>query len=364
MEVLKAQASEWPEINDFLIKNLRPESSWSLRDEYPLAFSDSNMKNVHVIRVDNKIVAHAVIEPLIIKTPFHLFKVALIGSVVTDPEFRGQGLSKKIINDCLISGEQQGCDFAILWTDLFNFYAQLGFEMAGHEVALHFGAKFKAPIKSNLKILETNKVSAEALLKVYNKHSLRSVRSVADIQKYLTIPNTQVLTAWNHLSNELEAYCVIGKGADFCNYVHEWGGHVSSILSLIQHYKDLKGVELSLITPPQSANLIRQSKSYGADQSSGILGMIKIINPVSFCKKVKKGARFQGYNDFIFDYHEGRYYFGNSEEVYKSDSDQDIIRLCFGPMAVDVIHPFHKSVETTFKEIFPLPFWVWGWDSI
>ncbi len=364
MEVIKAKASEWPEINDFLVKNLRPQSSWSLRDEYPLAFSETNMKNVHLIRDQEKIIAHAVIEPMIIKTPYHLFKVALIGSVVTDPEHRGQGLSKKIIQECLQSAHDQSCDFAILWTDLYNFYAQMGFELAGHEVALHFGKNFKGHIKPQLKILETNKVSAEALLKVYNKHSLKSIRSLTDLQKYLSIPQSQLLTAWNQLTNEIEAYCVIGKGADFYNYIHEWGGQVSSVLSLIQHKWQQSQGELTLITPPQCTNMIRQAQAQGAEKTTGILGMIKMINPVSFCKKIKKGARHQGYSDFIFDYHEGRYYFGNTDEVYKTDSDQDIIRMTFGPMSLDVMHPFHPSVEATLKEIFPLPFWVWGWDSI
>ena len=364
MEVKKANKTDWNSIDQFLTENLRPNAEWKLSDEYPLAFSDKNLPNIRFIEKDEKVVSHAVVHPTMIRTHYHLFKVALIGSVVTDPKCQGKGYSRAVIESCTELAHQNDCDFALLWTDLFNFYAKFGFEVAGSEIALQVDEKFNPPNKTNLKILNSKKVSAQALLNVYNQHNLKTVRHVSDIQKYLNIPNSELYTAWNQQTNKLEAYSVVGKGADFYNYIHEWGGQVSTQLSLVQHIQQEKKQKITLITPPQCENLIRQFKQYGAEEFFGVLGMIKIINPVAFCKKIKRGARALGYNTLVFEHRDGIYYFGSENEIYQTDSDQDITRLAFGPLKPEQIHDFSPETLEIFQQIFPIPFWVWGWDSI
>jgi N-acetylglutamate synthase-like GNAT family acetyltransferase len=371
MEVRKAKESDWQKINEFLDKSLRPQNKWSLHHEYPLAFSERNRKNIYFIEDEDQVLAHAVLHPTIIKTHYHLFKVGLIGSVVTDESQRGKGLSREIIENCLKAAKEQKCDISILWTDMFNFYARFGFEIAGSEIALQVDESFKPQNKKSLKVLETAQVSPQALLKLFNKHQLRSVRSPSDIQKFLNIPQTEVYTAWNAMTNELEAYCVMGKGADFTNYIHEWGGQVTSIMSLVKHISEKKIREssdpqtiITLISPPQCQNLIRKMQEAGAHKYLGVLGMIAINNPESFCAKIKKGARALGYDEFIFDYQSDRYFFGYGDEIYQTDSPQDITRLVFGPAQPEQIHNFSKRSLEALNEIFPIPFWVWGWDSI
>ncbi len=364
MEVKTPESTDWIVLNEFLDKNLRSDVEWSLKDEYPLALSEKNIKNIKVINDEGQVVAHAVVQPTIVKTHYHVFKVGLIGSVVTDEDRRGQGMSKNIINSCIQQCEAIDCDIAMLWTDMFNFYAQFGFEVAGSEIALQADSNFKGTIRESLKILDTPQVSPQAILKLFNQHQLRSHRQIADIAQFLKIPNTEVYTAWNQLTNTLEAYCIIGKGADFTNYIHEWGGNVSSIVSLVKYIVEKKKTTVTLITPPQNSNLINQMSDAGAQKFFGVLGMMRIINPQNFCKKIKKGARALGYNDLAFEYRDGKYYFGFADEIYCTDSDQDIVRLVFGPNTPEKIHQFNKETIEAFKEIFPIPFWIWGWDSI
>jgi N-acetylglutamate synthase-like GNAT family acetyltransferase len=352
------------QIDEFLNKNLRPNVNWSLRDEYPLAFSEQNMINMRFIQDDQKILAHAVLKTNLIQTQYHLFKVGFIGSVITDEEHRGKGLSKEVIKSCLDASQRQDCDFAMLWTDLFNFYSKFGFEMAGQEVALQVSKNFKAEIKESLRFLESSQVSPESILKLYNKHSLRTLRTTSDIMQYLKIPQTKTFTAWNKMTNELEAYCILGKGVDFGNYIHEWGGNVSAVVSLVKHIQMQQEERITLITPPQCSNLIRKMEDLGAEKFHGILGMIKIVNPTHLCKKIKKGARALGYSSFVFEYRDNQYFFGYGDEIYQTDSEQDIVRLIFGPMTPKQIHPFSPSALEALNEIFPIAFWVWGWDSI
>ena len=122
---------ELGEFVDFLSTQLRPSHAWSIAEEYPLAIHDANLNNVRVIKEENHFVSAAVMKPLVIKSPAGLFKVAAIGSVVTAPEHRNRGLSRQIMDDCLKAAQEHGCDFAILWTNLFDFYRKLGFELAG-----------------------------------------------------------------------------------------------------------------------------------------------------------------------------------------------------------------------------------------
>lgn len=96
--------------------------------EYPQVFAASNRQNLRFIGDGENILAHAAIKYLLIKNILGIFKVAAIGSVVTDPDHRNQGLSNKIIENCLMSAEQEGADFAILWTDLYDFYRKMGFD--------------------------------------------------------------------------------------------------------------------------------------------------------------------------------------------------------------------------------------------
>lgn len=364
MEVKKPQPEDWKSIDQFLKKSLRGQVDWALDDEYPLAFAENNRHNIRFIRENDEICSHAVFQPSLIRTHYHLFRVGLIGSVVTTPSKQGQGYSRQIIESCLAACKENGCDFSILWTELFNFYAKFGFEVAGTEITLQVDKSFEAPIKPGLKILETNKVAPANILKVYNQHMMKTLRNPADVQKYLNIPNSEVYTAWNSQTNVLEAYCVLGKGADFHNYVHEWGGNVSSLMSLMKHIYQKKQKPITIITPPQCTNLITQMEKFKARKFFGVLGMIKIINPSNFCKKIKKGARAQGYDSFIFEFRDGFYYFGYGEEIFKTDFDQDIVRLVFGPMKPGQIHSFSESTLEAFEQIFPIPFWVWGWDSI
>src|SRR6185312_2152595 len=106
---------EMREFVDFLSTHLRPDHSWSIADEYPLAIHGTNLNNVRVMKEENAFVSAAVMKPLIIKCPAGLFKAAAIGSVITAPEHRNQGLSHRVLEASLEGARAHGCEFAILW---------------------------------------------------------------------------------------------------------------------------------------------------------------------------------------------------------------------------------------------------------
>src|SRR5690606_7372923 len=114
------------------------------------------------------------------------------------------------------------CDIAVLWTNLYEFYQKIGFELAGYEESFQIERKLAVP-PAELTFKTGAKVSPEAILRLYQKHTVQTHRSVEDIRRFLLIPRSIVHTAWNS-AGLLEAFAVEGKGADLTDYVHEWSG--------------------------------------------------------------------------------------------------------------------------------------------
>lgn len=366
MEAPRApEFNEYSEIIDFLNKNLRAKSTWSVIEEYPTVFTEQNRHNIRIIKGDHGILSHAVIKPLLVKTRRGLFKVGCIGSVITDEKHRNLGLSQNVINECLEEVKKQGCDFAVLWTNLFDFYRKMGFELAGSEVSLLIDRPLIDLKKSSeFKILNNTKVDPQALMRVYAQHSVTSFRSLDDFEKYLKIPNSRLYTAWDKQSR-LAGYAVEGKGADLQGYIHEWGGSLESIMALTNYIQKETGKNVTLITPAHSQNLIRYFESLGVKKVDGFLGMIKMTNPQLLFAKVIRNIKMEwGIENFVLENRSGEFFYGIGEHLFKTDSEADIIKLLFGPQSPSKLNDHGVEMNEILDNILPLEMWIWGWDSI
>ena len=353
--------SELPNVVKFLDSELRPSEGWSIKSEYPLAFSEANLNNIRIITDHDQVLSHAVIRPMILKAPAGLFKVAGLGSVVTSSDRRNEGLSSKTIESCLDAARAHGCDFAILWTNIYDFYRRFGFELGGSELSALIDRDLPVT-DEGLKIIEGNKIAAEAIHRLYNQHTVISLRTSEETRKYLQIPNSRVYTAWD-TSGQLKAYAIEGKGADLNGYIHEWGGGVSALMPLFAHIRKTQGRPITVIVPGHSQNLIRTFQSHGIALNQGYLGMIKILNHKNLFAKLKRHSRHLGIADFILDQQDGRFFIGTKEQIFVTESEHDIVRLVFGPQKASQIHDFGPG-SATLETVLPLQMWMWGWDSI
>ena len=80
---------EIDQLVEFLDKELRPNEQWSIKNEYPSVFENQNSGNIRIITEGQEVLSHAVMKPMIVKSPVGLFKIAGIGSVVTSTTHRG-----------------------------------------------------------------------------------------------------------------------------------------------------------------------------------------------------------------------------------------------------------------------------------
>ncbi len=371
MTAISPSERDWPEVIRFLDANLRPNQSWSIADEYPTSLSLANRHNMRVIAAEGRILSHAVFRPMIIKTPIGVFKAAGIGSVVTAPNERGRGLSTTIIESCLEGAASADCDFAILWTDLFDFYRRMNFELAGSEVSvlleqttfLAAAQKTAGGFKSGLKFLDSNKIAPEALLRLYQSHTVSSHRSQDDIRLGLSIPKARVATAWDP-QGRMAAYAVIGKGADLDGYIHEWGGSVSALLGLFQQLLETENRDLRLIAPAHSTGLLAKLKELGCQEHRGYLGMIRILKTDSLFSKLKRHARSIGIADLVLEADGDTYKFGFQNHIYQTDSERDLVQLLFGPEKPSQLGKIDPATAKVLDRVLPIPLWVWGWDSV
>ncbi|HEX7675422.1 MAG TPA: GNAT family N-acetyltransferase [Bdellovibrio sp.] len=354
--------AELPQVLDFLNKKLRSEANWSIAAEYPTALTPNNLHNMRIIADDDKVLSHAVMKPLIIKSPHVIYKVGAIGSVVTDDQHRGQGLSTQVIQDCLKSASEQSCDIAILWTDLFDFYRRLGFELAGSEISFIIEENFEVPAHT-LRFSTDSKVSPDAIYRLYSQHSVNSVRTIEETRKFLSIPETKVYTAWEP-NGQLAAYAIEGKGIDLGGYIHEWGGSVSKLMALFSFIRAQKNQPFTVICPRHAMNLIENLKTKHVTMNQGFLGMIKLVNFEQLAGKIKRAFRAEGVADIVLEKHQNHFVFGIGQDLYTINNETDMVRLLFGPIDYRAIGIFKEETIQKFEKIFPLALWIWGWDSI
>lgn len=370
--------NEFPSVVKFLDSNLRPQEGWSIASEYPLAFSEGNLANIRIIKSQDEVLSHAVMRPLIVKTPAGLFKIGAIGSVVTSTAHRSQGLSTKTIESCLEAARGHGCDFAILWTNLYDFYRKMGFELAGSEISVMIDREMELPStgsspgpSAGLKFMDSPRIAAEPIHRLHSQHTVSSLRTLEETRRYLQIPNSRIYTAWDERA-VLKAYAIEGKGADLNGYIHEWGGGVSSLLPLFTHIRKVQARPITVIVPRHSMNLIRSLQAQGAMINEGFLGMVKLLNPGHLFDKIKRYARSLGIAGLVIESHGGfhgqshgaRYDIGIQDRVVMTVSEGDLVQFIFGPIRASGINGIDPIIAQTLERVLPLPMWIWGWDSI
>lgn len=333
-----------------------------MREEYPLVFQNSNIHNLSIIKKGDEILCHAAVKPLLVKTPWGLIKIAGIGSVVTKEDYRRQGLSAQTMKACLQTASLLGCEVAILWTDLYDFYRKLGFELAGSEVHLKITEKFQPPQWSGLKIIKGDRVDPQALMKIGSQHRVTTLRKVPEISSHLGIPNSKVYTCWND-KGLLMAYAVEGKGADLDGYIHEWGGGVQALSALAHHIRQEQGRDLVWLSPGHSENLIRRFEEYGAERTHGFLGMMQLLHTDRLFQKIRHYARTLGVPLLIESTDTGTT-LGLDGDLLHLEDGKDLVKVLFGPSRPSEFNAWGTQTSMELDKIFPLPFWIWGWDSV
>ena len=196
--------------------------------EYPIVLARDAASLSHCLVLDHQVVAHANLWPRHLEDPVgcRSFAVGLVGNVATAPTHRGQGLSRRMFVHLEAEARAAGLVALILWSDLLEFYQNLGFASAGREMRHYFDSAALTSITSPLNFSFANghaldDSTLELLLALRHGVPATLARSTNEFRRMLAIPATHLVLGFR--GPALMCYGIVGKGYDMCGVVHEWG---------------------------------------------------------------------------------------------------------------------------------------------
>lgn len=321
------------QILDFLNSELRQDVSFSIEKEYPSVFCKNPGGVSLCYERDGKIVSHVAYVVRDYTHPKFSLRIGLIGSVTTHAQYRGEGMARALVQRATQELMDEGCSLAILWSDKPEFYEPLGFFRAGQERDYRFSLESVASFEGTNRLIQ-NERDINQIWNLYKKKKGTLDRSLEEMKALVQIPKTQIYVTEE--KGEINSYLAIHKGADFTNYIHEWAGDSQWVQkNIVSCQKEIfPKTPLTMICPVESEDV--HFKTIASQVWSGSLGLVKLLNRSVFLNSYQ---RFLGKS---FDAHQRL-------ELSKM-TDEDCLIATLGR---DGLHPG-----------LPLPFFLWGFDSI
>lgn len=323
------------ELFDFLNQSLRKDASFSIEDEYPSLF-DPRFGGRSLIEKDQSgIISHA---GYLIKNyshPHFTCRIAMIGSVVTETSYRGRGYASSLVNQAIKKIRDEKVSLIVLWSDQEEFYRKLGFYRVGQEWDFLIS---EGNLSASSRSCRPINLAADlmGIWSLYLKHDYGLERSLEEMQAYLQIPELKCFVT--ERDGEIDSYICINKGADFTQVIHEWGGEVQAVCQNIQscQKKYFANKPLVLISP--ASNEFSAFEKISMSRKIGHLGLVKVLDRKILIEQYLNWNRFSG---------EQRQ---EQEKKLGELDDEKFLKTCFG------------GGEMINEK--PLPFFLWGFDSI
>ena len=264
MQIATATGSDHAWFRDLVNAEIRPDraktNAW---DDFPLLLDPANAPWTLVARTADGTPA-AALAALIRRhtTSFGELAIAGLGSVVTRPEFRGQGLSRALQIAMLERLRRQDVPLAVLWTDQPEIYAGRGFAAAGWEHHVDLGEVAWPPEPDGLEIRACSGGDARAVAALQAAHPWRTLRQPGDDERLYGMPGTRGLVAVA-ADGRLRAAVFCGKGADFPGYALEWSGDLDAVLALLAEARR-HGLADAVLVPAGGEPLLERLVRLGA----------------------------------------------------------------------------------------------------
>ena len=291
----------------------------TMLENYPHLYNEKNLKNMRILKVDGKIVAHAAIYERELITEGKKFKVGAIGGVATHPDYRGNGYASLVLRNCIYKMEKNNCDFSILWTGSPDFYRRLDWEQGGkqYSFSLNQGNYYLLP-SLNIEIIENieSKKDWETIKNIHEREYLRLERSLKEYKLLFSLVGRRLFLG--KAGEKILAYLLVDKEG----IVLEYGGKPEAVVSSLRKMLEKKMfLQFTVFTPGIDEGISEIFQRLSIPCAEGYLGMIRIINEKKMEEKL--GIR-----------------------VKKIDNSKKMVKLIFGP-------------ERRNPSFFPIPIYWW-----
>jgi len=353
----------------------------SIREEYPLVFEERfdgclvSLSEEDVTRASCSILTR---EFLIGE---HKAMGGMIGSVVTDPDYRGRGIGTHMLIQAEAELQIRGAAFAILWAEKPSWYLDRGY---GPMSAEHTFLVDRDKVQLLPDLRETRSMRPEdvpAIHACYERHSVRVKRTLAETEALLDCPDMAVLVSIR--DGEVMAYACMGRGRDLQGAVHEWGGNTEDVLGLLRvfleiAYPDGRPFEtvidpetgnevpvaehILVMAPPQAVELCLRLESLGVPSMHSMLALGKILDR-HVAAQLLSEVLGELANVEVIEGVTHPFRITTATKVGELD-DEGVFTLLFGVAEVHQdIDNFLRTFELQGADL-PLAPFAWGLDSI
>ena len=274
-----------PQVTRLLDETFRCGIGQSVVTDYPLVFAAGNRQNVRLIDINGKVASHVAFVPREIVHDGCRITAGTLGSVATNPQYRGQGLAGALIDDALSKMQHGGCDIALLWTKIPDYFHAAGWVPTasnGWAYTLHRHEADRFTLNHHVRAMSPD-TDLDAILALHERLPRRVARSRTQCHALLTLPKVSVLVAEE--GNRPVAYVVAAHGYNKYG-VLEWAGDDSAFESLLAGVARTLGDELPVLVARHdepaigllSQRLESPPKPMEQVTPSGVQ-MVRVLNP-------------------------------------------------------------------------------------
>jgi GNAT superfamily N-acetyltransferase len=223
-EVDRAAVQRWlPHLDEWLL----PGSFFGVQHTWPQLYRSDGRGRFFVIRDGDRLLSHCASRAVTVHAGAAAFRACLIGSVVTDPTFRGAGLASAVLAAALHANAADA-PFALLWAELPELYARAGFRTGRDETSLVLARRPRPALAGVRPLTIDDHAAAHAL---HEQKPFRVERTPAAMSALLTTPGMTNLAL--ERDGNVVAYACCGKGADLQGHWHELGGSDDDLARLL-----------------------------------------------------------------------------------------------------------------------------------
>jgi GNAT superfamily N-acetyltransferase len=262
----------------FFEEHLRADSECRLEDEYPLAFHASQLDHIFVSHVKAEHLAGLVTLERSIEYQRHSHLRALfVGSVVTAPKARQQGLQRQLFHAIEEASEQWGIDVIVLWSSQIEFYKKLGFDLGGLQAS--WFASFPGTLAEKSTAVRVGSTIdipfSSKFFESFSKKIFCVQRTENEMQRLWQIPKMLVACTGN-------AYALVGKGEDFQGVCHEWAGPADEVLACIDALRErvanLRILSPGIVHTPDENGVVEALERASFECRLEYLGLFKTVS--------------------------------------------------------------------------------------
>jgi|GEM_PF-1308783 len=242
MHIAGISAAGYAEFLEIVNAEIRPDrAKTTAQDDFPVILGPENRAwQLGATAEDGTLAGCIACLIRSVKTNWGEISVAGIGSVVTHPDFRGQGLSAALQIEMLTRLKGKNIPLAVLWTDQGEIYAGRGFVPAGWELHIELqDADLAGKVPAGATVRPFRSSDIQPMEDLYKTHARHTVRAAGDSARLYTMPGTR---GWvlEGAGGDLLGGVFCGKGADFPEYVLEWNGSPEVVLPLLAAVRSME----------------------------------------------------------------------------------------------------------------------------